>query len=505
MADSDQRILEKALVRLITTDGRVMGSGFLVGRKHVLTCAHVVSMALGLTAYPEQAPQDEISLDFPFLHTPKLRARVVLWKPLQKLVASTWEGDIAGLELLDSPPPGAQWLGLTPLDDMWGHEFKACGFTPDNPEGLWASGRSLAEQSTGWLQIEGAQSIGIFVQPGFSGTPIWDIKAGGVTGMVVSRYQTEAVRTAFAISAEKLLNSWPGVLAKQAPRVQIPSVAPGAPLRQPERQVDSKTLLVHEKMFDMDFTNHTDTFRQSQQSGKMLAYVIQGPLEYGHQWLLHFLLYMVYLEEKKVLRHIFDMNNRSLRKSTEVVWQTLASEYLGGSPYQSREETASQLAVQIQSQCVILEFQNVDYMDPSGVKELVDDFWKPLAVSVLEKLNNKPARPLWMIMTHYNEHNKAWPQELSEDLAQTPASRRLKLLPMLCCFDDVDIKSCLKTVSYLLPVGTDRQAKTVEILQVSQNGAPELVARQICNLCGVEHKGEDVWKEIPIPTSQTTN
>ena len=40
--------LESCLVRIYGRDGAVVGAGFLVAEKHVVTCAHVVLRALGL-------------------------------------------------------------------------------------------------------------------------------------------------------------------------------------------------------------------------------------------------------------------------------------------------------------------------------------------------------------------------------------------------------------------------------------------------------------------------
>src|SRR5437870_4017417 len=96
---------EHSLARLHIRDGRVVGAGFLVGERWVLTCAHVVVQALGLTDYPSDPPQGPISLDFPFV-APRtlLTARVVLWCP----VLSDGSGDIAGLELQREPPVGAE-------------------------------------------------------------------------------------------------------------------------------------------------------------------------------------------------------------------------------------------------------------------------------------------------------------------------------------------------------------------------------------------------------------
>lgn len=80
--------LNSAIVRVRTADDRVVGAGFLVGRRQVLTCAHVIAQALGL---PGDAPEAEkpgfsektrLLLDFPLV-APEQQpvARVVRWQP----------------------------------------------------------------------------------------------------------------------------------------------------------------------------------------------------------------------------------------------------------------------------------------------------------------------------------------------------------------------------------------------------------------------------------------
>ena len=52
-----QESLDASLVRIRSADGRVLGAGFLVGERQILTCAHVVSQALDLA----DAPIDPLS------------------------------------------------------------------------------------------------------------------------------------------------------------------------------------------------------------------------------------------------------------------------------------------------------------------------------------------------------------------------------------------------------------------------------------------------------------
>jgi S1-C subfamily serine protease len=83
-----QRI-EAAIVRIYASSGAIVGAGFLVGKRRVLTCAHVVPGDV------QEVPADEVRLDFPLIEPEcKLTARVVHWDT---------ERDVAGLELTDAP------------------------------------------------------------------------------------------------------------------------------------------------------------------------------------------------------------------------------------------------------------------------------------------------------------------------------------------------------------------------------------------------------------------
>ncbi len=200
-----QASLEASLVRLRTADGCVVGAGFLVGEQHVLTCAHVVSQALGLVDPPLDLPGGLISLDFPFI-PPRTRftARVVLWCP--PLIDNS--GDIAGLELQREPPSGARAVRSAPIQDVWEHPFRAFGFPPGQDDGVWATGRLLGRQATNWVMIEDVKEPGFAVAPGFSGTPVWDTQAQAVVGMVVAASRPTETKTAFVIPWDVLVAAW---------------------------------------------------------------------------------------------------------------------------------------------------------------------------------------------------------------------------------------------------------------------------------------------------------
>jgi V8-like Glu-specific endopeptidase len=166
-----QESLEASLVRIHTADGHVVGAGFLVGERHLLTCAHVVSQALDLAGSPIDPPLEIVSLDFPHIppHT-LLTARVVLWCP----PLPDGSGDLAGLELEHNPPAGAERVRFASAEDVWKHDFSVLGFPEGYDDGVWATGRLLRRQTTNWIQIEDIKVQGFAVGPGFSGSPVWD-------------------------------------------------------------------------------------------------------------------------------------------------------------------------------------------------------------------------------------------------------------------------------------------------------------------------------------------
>ena len=201
-----QESLEASLVRIHTADGHVVGAGFVVGERHILTCAHVISQALGLTTAAVDLPQAAVSLDFPFVPPRTLfTAKVVLWCP----PLSDGSDDIAGLELQDEPPAGLKAVRFATAEDVWEHPFRAFGFPAGHDDGVWATGRLLGSQATDWIQIEDVKAQGFAVAPGFSGAPVWDEQLQGVMGMVVAASRPSDTRTAFVIPLEALAAAWP--------------------------------------------------------------------------------------------------------------------------------------------------------------------------------------------------------------------------------------------------------------------------------------------------------
>ncbi|MGH8910074.1 MAG: trypsin-like peptidase domain-containing protein, partial [Egibacteraceae bacterium] len=214
-----------AIVRLHDAGGRVVGSGVLVGAREVVTCAHVISDALGQTAGDPLGAV--VMLDFPLV-APRVyvSATVVVWQPpradgagdiaglvLADAPLADGTGDVAGLVLADAPPAGVRPARLVTGGELWGRSVRVFGFPAHHDEGVWVAGVLRARQGAGWVQIEDAAGHAFRVERGFSGAPVWDDESGGVVGIIVAVEPSPAVRAAFLIPADALVAAWPALVA----------------------------------------------------------------------------------------------------------------------------------------------------------------------------------------------------------------------------------------------------------------------------------------------------
>ena len=93
--------------------------------------------------------------------------------------------------------------------DVWGHPFRIFGFPYGYGNGIWAAGVFREQTVNGWIQIEDITITGFFVSPGFSGTPAWNEKLGGVVGLVIAAETDPTVRTGYIIPTSRLIRAWP--------------------------------------------------------------------------------------------------------------------------------------------------------------------------------------------------------------------------------------------------------------------------------------------------------
>ncbi|WP_381795148.1 tetratricopeptide repeat protein [Streptomyces niveus] len=147
---------------------RILGAGVYLGQGLILTCAHVVGDALGLSTDHANVPQEQVSIDFPGLAAGRWISAGVMdggWWP----AGQDRRGDAAVLKLSGPAPQDALAAPLA-ADCHSGDFISAYGYPDGFDDGVHASaavaGRTL---TTGWFQLEDERQAGERVQPGFSG------------------------------------------------------------------------------------------------------------------------------------------------------------------------------------------------------------------------------------------------------------------------------------------------------------------------------------------------
>jgi WD40 repeat protein/V8-like Glu-specific endopeptidase len=195
-------LIESSILRILTSDGKTAGTGFLVAHKLAVTCAHVITMvesdSYGQTIQVQFANREE-----------KISASVKWWKEPTK-------EDVAFLEL-DFVPDGIQPLRLASARASHpGHPIYSFGYArAAGVKGIYATGTVdgyQAEENLLQFQLR-------FKSPqtdkGMSGAPVYDEKRRVVVGMIrrgpdeKKGEHDKNKNTTFAIPVDTLFKVYP--------------------------------------------------------------------------------------------------------------------------------------------------------------------------------------------------------------------------------------------------------------------------------------------------------
>jgi WD40 repeat protein len=210
------------------------GIGFVVGKRYIITCAHVVNAALGREQREQEKPGRNIrvQVDFPLLggeEAPSKSCRVVEWKPPPAFGVEGVLGDVAGLELNDGDLPAGAGPARLIEPPVGGAEASMFGYPlgpVSRPDGVWVSSRLHGPGAGGKIQLDADRESSFRAQPGYSGSPVVvsDDAGDAVVGMLAITSRDEGVRDSYAISKAGLEAAWP--LLEPLPRCPYRGLEP---------------------------------------------------------------------------------------------------------------------------------------------------------------------------------------------------------------------------------------------------------------------------------------
>lgn len=205
--------IEQAIVRFFDKNLNVVGAGFFISSKHIITCAHVFALATTgniMNSEIPELPDEEAEFDFPYLKSERLKAKAIYWYPLDRDKTKPVE-DIAILELVSSLPSNADHATLLEsqnTSNLKNRPFEVYGFPTGQPIGVWAKGIVINELSNGWMQIEAEGETGYSLEKGFSGAPVIDREKKEVIGMAIASDQKrESAKVSFFVPSRILIKT----------------------------------------------------------------------------------------------------------------------------------------------------------------------------------------------------------------------------------------------------------------------------------------------------------
>lgn len=202
--------LQPSFVRIFVCTGasptNPCGAGVALADGRVLTCAHVVSSALGMGRTPPvEKPTGELMIDFPLTDSAKIiKAGIKFWEP---------SADLAVLEVIDPFPISVKAARLLATPHLLENRIRAFGFQAHYEQGNWANGILKGPNIDGWLEIVDLALSGHFIHEGFSGGPVWDETYQCCIGIIVAVDSDPVNRTGYLIPA--------GLIAEKLQTLQV--------------------------------------------------------------------------------------------------------------------------------------------------------------------------------------------------------------------------------------------------------------------------------------------
>ncbi|MEV4759385.1 hypothetical protein AB0J86_30415 [Micromonospora sp. NPDC049559] len=202
MAGAAREPGQLAVVRIFDQGDRPVGAGVLIGRRHVVTAGHNLTVALGADD-PVGKP---VTLDFPLVAPGlKVTATVETYVPPVSQQAS----DLGGLVLTADPPAGVVPAPVLREPPAPGTRFQLFGVPDGRAAGFWMEAVSQGGTAGRLLQLRAAPESPIGVLPGYSGGPLWAPGPRGVFGIMLTSEELLNWSTAYALPAAELFRLWP--------------------------------------------------------------------------------------------------------------------------------------------------------------------------------------------------------------------------------------------------------------------------------------------------------
>ena len=194
--------LIKSVACICNENGTPKVVGILVSKRHIVTCAHVITDIVGHDFEERNSGSELNAVIFAYEKPFSVKVRVVKIFPQDNI-------DFAGLEILTEISENISPVKFISNNFLSGHKFRVYGFPYLYDDGVWSYGEIRGKKTDGLIQIESNSNSAYSIQGGFSGSPVWDDDLQGWVGIV---NKSDPLRGATMISASTLRQCWAQVI-----------------------------------------------------------------------------------------------------------------------------------------------------------------------------------------------------------------------------------------------------------------------------------------------------
>jgi hypothetical protein len=192
---------------VVGADGNPVGSAVVLDDRHVITCTHVAAQAT--TGDKDADPHADIEIKLhtiPWSGGDPITARLLpsACRPKASVRGDRGVRDLAVLELAH---PLSGWTvpcEIYPGASVPRQEITLFAFPEAHPDGIRSNIVMIGGLADHWIQIDAAPNAQYRVQPGFSGSPLFDPDTSAVRGIVAAADLGEG-RTGFLIPGRAIL------------------------------------------------------------------------------------------------------------------------------------------------------------------------------------------------------------------------------------------------------------------------------------------------------------
>jgi len=292
-------------------------------------------------------------------------------------------------------------------------------------------------------------------------------------------------------------------LTKQIEEVEKERTQVSQQLQELEKTALSIGANIHQNLYPtllkLGYRLQIRAFRKLMETDSIHAFLIHGFPDYGQRWLLNRLVvqYVPHVLTGKVV--VINVSRKVRRNDASAFWREIA----GRVGLQGQQSTPTEIAEKVyrwwQTQNVLFVFHDVEKMPENTLSELIQNFWSPL-INKIQELQSPPSKfKLIMFLIDYEGCVENWQIPLAEEINSHWTPQTPFRAPKIAEFSANELTDWIETEFDKLPtILTNQVDSTVQaILADSQNGIPEVVLENICQLCGCDwYEESEKWLKL---------